>query len=63
MNVDRKETLSITRSLDKTVVKLTIVENGVNVSYAVKTYESHVAEAVKTARAGAQRILDQVNDG
>lgn len=52
--------MTVTRSLDKTVVKVVIVENGVSVSYSVKTYESAVAEGAKTARAGAERLLKAV---
>lgn len=64
VSADRKESMTVTRSLDKTVVKVVITEDGVTVSYSVKTYESVVAEAAKTAktaRAGAERLLGQAN--
>jgi len=61
MGVDRKESMTVTRSLDKTVVKVVIVENGVTVSYSVKTYESAVAKGAENARAGAERLLKEIS--
>lgn len=61
MSADRSEKMVVTRDLAKTVVKITITEDGVTVNYSVKTYESVVDEAVKTARAGALRLLEKVN--
>ena len=52
--------MTIVRDLAKTVVKCTLTECGVTVSYSVKTYESQVGEAAKTARSGAERLLEKV---
>lgn len=56
---DRTEKLSITRTHTATMVKMIIVENGVTVSYSVKTYESAIKEGIALARAGAEKFLWQ----
>ena len=56
---DRTEKLSITRTHSATNVKMVIVENGVTVSYSVKTYESAVKQGIELARAGAEKFLWQ----
>lgn len=60
MSADRIEKMAVNRTTDKTMVKVSLTEDGVTVSYTVKTYESQVGEAAKTARAGAERMLKQV---
>jgi uncharacterized protein YebE (UPF0316 family) len=56
MSADRSEKLSITRSLNATVVKLTVVEDGITVNYSVKTYEHNMPQAIRDARAGVRRF-------
>lgn len=60
MSADRTEKLSVTRSHTSTMVKCIIIENGVTSTYTVKTYESQVGAAAKTARAGAERLLKEL---
>ena len=57
MSADRTEKLTITRSLKGTVVKLVVLEAGITVNYSVKTYESNLAESIRNAKKGCNKLL------
>lgn len=58
---DRVEKLSVKRTPGAVLVTVALLEGGINVSYAVKTYETQVKDAVQTARKGAERLLNDAN--
>lgn len=57
MSADRTEKLTINRTHNATMVKITITEDGTTVNYTVKTYESQIPDAAATARKRADDIL------
>ena len=63
MSVDRSEKLVVKRTLAAATATATITEEGITVSYTVKTYDSLISEGVKNARAGAERFLWQAKLG
>lgn len=60
--IDRVEKLAVTRTPSGTTVKVQITENGIPVTYAVKSYESKVKGSIAEARAGAEKLLKQVRE-
>lgn len=53
----RTEKLTIRRSPTHTVVKLVVTVDNITVDYSLKSYESNLADSIKTARHGCERLL------